>query len=157
VSHKRKVFFSRFLLRVCKLFFGQTLNPRPRFSGKFSQKVTGGGYGQGFQVANERTRGGETLGRLAIALFTNDSLDKSLSLESPAKRTQVAQQNNGLANRVAALIECMSLRNPGLAAIAATRMGASQANTLLAFIDHTIRGHTQSECSECEDGGCCVL
>jgi putative salt-induced outer membrane protein YdiY len=64
-----KAFFSRFLLRVCKLFFGQTLNPRPRFSGEFSQKVTGGGYGQGFQVANEETGGGETLRRLAIAFY----------------------------------------------------------------------------------------
>ena len=47
-----------------------------------------------------------------------------------------------MASRVAALIECMSLRNPGLTAIAATGMSVSQANTLLAFIDHTIRGHT---------------
>jgi len=32
-------------------------------------QVTGGGYGQGFQVANDVTGGGETLGRLATAFL----------------------------------------------------------------------------------------
>ena len=58
------------------MFFSQTFNPRPRLSSESRKKVTGGGCGQGFQVANEWTRGGETLRRLAIALFTNDSLNE---------------------------------------------------------------------------------
>ena len=78
-------------------------------------------------------------------------------MESPVKRTQAAEQSNALAGGVAALIGFMTSRNPGLAAIAATRKSVSQANKLSAFINHTIRGSIQNECIECDDGVYCVL
>jgi hypothetical protein len=56
--------------RFCFLFFCQpsTLSHVLRVDVPLAQ-VTGGGYGQGFQVANDVTGGGETLGRLATAFL----------------------------------------------------------------------------------------
>ena len=76
VSQKRKYFFLQILFKGLQIVFQPNFQPSPTFIQRFSQKVTGGGCEQGFQVANEWTRGGETLRRLAIALFTNDSLNE---------------------------------------------------------------------------------
>jgi len=56
--------------RFCFMFFYQpsTLSHVLRVNVPMAQ-VTGGGYGQGFQVANDVTGGGETLGRLATAFL----------------------------------------------------------------------------------------
>jgi hypothetical protein len=91
--------------------------------------------------------------------FTNNSLNeqKVHQWSHQSKRTQAAERSNDLSGGVAALIGFMTSRNPGLAAIAATGKSVSQANKLAAFINHTIRGSTQNECIECDDGVRCVL
>ena len=143
-----------------QIVFLTSFQPSPTFLRRFSQKVTGGGCGQGFQVANEWTRGGETLRRLAIALFTNDSLNEQKvhhwSHQSKGLKS-LSRARAYLASGIAALIGSTSMRNCGLWPIAAPRASVSQVITARAFIDHTITGTECSECSECGDDVCWVL
>ena len=76
--------FHRCELQFLQIVFYPTFNPRPRLLKWSPTKVTGRGYGQGFQVANEETGGGETLRRLAICLLlASVGVSESL-LKSPA-------------------------------------------------------------------------